>query len=198
MLDFVSYKVENDKEFDRMIEDTLKKVSSLQIPFKLIANDFYISQKSIFKLKGPGGYPDFQGKKIKDLRKGPLKQATPKRNPISSKYDSYTPYQYYKEKNYNLPRGYPLIKATGRLERASTTSNSPDSILIIKPKSLVIGTDLEYADFLQDGTRKMPARKPFFIGPEVRINDQTRGRLQRWTKYINDYVESVSKRNLEK
>lgn len=198
MLDFVSYTVENDKEFDKQVQEVLKKASNLVVPFKLIANDFYISQRTIFKLKGPGGYPDFKGKKIGEIRKGPLKKATPKRNPISSKYDGYTPYQYYKEKNYNLPRGYPLLKLTGKLEQASTTSNSAHSILVIKPKSLEIGTDLEYADFLQNGTRKMPTRKPFFIGPEVRINDQTRGRLQRWTKYLNDYLESVSKRNLEK
>lgn len=197
-MNFVSYTVENDKEFDAKVNEALKQVSSLVIPFRLIANDFYNSQKYIFKLKSRGGYEDFQGPTIGQRRKGPLSKPTSKRNPIPSKYDGYTPYQYYKEKKYNLPRGYPLLKATGRLEKASTTPNSPDSILNIKPKSLEIGTDLPYVDFLQNGTRKMPARKPFFIGPEVMINDQTRGRLDRWTKYINDYVESQTKKSLEK
>ena len=58
---FVSYSVVNDQQFNNSVRAALKEVGNLKAPFRLIANDFYISQKAIFKLKSAGGYPDFKG-----------------------------------------------------------------------------------------------------------------------------------------
>lgn len=65
---FVSYKVVNDQIFDSTIKRALETVSDLKPAFRLIANDFYISQKAIFNLKSAGGYPDFKGPKIGERR----------------------------------------------------------------------------------------------------------------------------------
>ena len=69
---FVSYSVENDREFAAAVKNAIKEAGDLRAPFRLIANDFYVSQKAIFNLKSAGGYPDFKGAKIGERRNGPL------------------------------------------------------------------------------------------------------------------------------
>ena len=66
---FTSYNVENDKLFQRNIDRALKELSDLRTPFKMIANDFYKSEMAIFKLQGPGKYPDFKSEKSKKAKK---------------------------------------------------------------------------------------------------------------------------------
>ena len=170
---FVSYSVVNDQQFNNSVRAALKEVGNLKAPFRLIANDFYISQKAIFKLKSAGGYPDFKGPKIGERRKGPLdpERETATRRSIPASFDGYTPYQYYKEKETRMARGYPLLKRKGALEAATTTSTSPDSILIINNTEMEIGTDLPYAHIHQEGGPKIPQRKILFIGPESRLSD---------------------------
>ena len=57
--------------------------------------------------------------------------------------------------------GMPPMVKTGRL-LASMTGNSPDSLFSVTPKSMSIGTKVEYAKFHQYGTTKMPKRKIIF------------------------------------
>lgn len=57
--------------------------------------------------------------------------------------------------------GAPPMVQTGRL-LASVTGNSPDSIFSMTPKSMSLGTKVEYAKFHQYGTTKMPKRKIVF------------------------------------
>ena len=204
MAGFISYNVVNDQQFNASVKAALKEVSNLKAPFRLIANDFYISQKAIFKLKSAGGYPDFEGPKIGQKRKGPLdpSRETPTRRAIPASFDGYTPYQYYKEKETRMARGYPLLKRKGALEAATTTSTSPDSILIIENTEMEIGTDLPYANFHQEGTKRMPMRKFLFIGPESRLSDgdgkqSLSGRLGRWTRIIESHVLKISQNRLE-
>lgn len=199
---FISYNVINDKQFDKTIQDAIKEVSDLRAPFRLIANDFYLSQQVIFRLKSAGGYPDFKGPKIGERRNGPLQRPTPGRNPIPNSFDSYTPYQYYKEKATGFQKGYPLLKRSGALERATTSGNSPDSILVIGKETLEIGTDLPYADIHQQGGPIIPQRKILFIGPESRQGDEPgkaslAGRLDRWTKIIDNFVTRTTQNRLK-
>ena len=194
---FISYNVINDKQFDETVKRAIQEVSDLRAPFRLIANDFYVSQQVIFRLKSAGGYPDFKGKKIGERRIEPLKFSTLKRKPISTQFDGYTPYQYYKEKLTGFDHGYPLLERSGRLKRSTTTSSSPDSILVIGKQTLEIGTDLPYADIHQEGGPKIPQRKVMFIGPESRMNDEQGkaslgGRLGRWTAILDRHVLRVT------
>ena len=93
---------------------------------------------------------------------------------------------------------YPILKASGRLERSVTQRGAPDSILSVGKKILLIGTKTPYGIYHNaDTPRKIiPQRKFMFIGPESRAfhakdrQDQG-GRVTRWTKTIEGYVTRV-------
>lgn len=185
---FVSYVIENDQAFQDALDKAFKDTADLRIPFRQIARDFYRSEKAIFKLKGPGQYPDFKGTKVGKTWKNPGRPGARTRDP------NLTPYQNYKLKNFGFI--YPLLKATGDLEESLTEGGS-GSILKIDSDSLTIGTTIPYANYHQQdspdkGNRVMPTRKFLFIGPESRFaNNNQRGRLDRWLKIINRHVEKT-------
>lgn len=165
----ISYIVENDSLFIQTLRDAAEVVSDLRIPFGLISRDFYKSERAIFGLKGPGQYPPFKGEKDKD---------------------GLTSYQKRKRKKFGFD--YPLLVATGALAASITQSNAKGSINLITPLSLTIGTSIPYGIYHQsDSPRsKVPLRKFVFIGPEAprfATSDQV-GRLDRWTKIIEDFV----------
>lgn len=163
---FISYSELNDKAFNAQIDRAFEVTDDLTEPFKLIAADFYKSEKAIFNLSGPGAYPDFK---------------------VDASGQS--PYRSRKKKKYGFD--YPLLKATGALERSVTSGNDGNSILIIDKQVLAIGTSLPYGIYHQsDETRqKMPLRKFLFIGPESQFNvGDTAGRLSRWNNIINTFI----------
>lgn len=184
-MSFVSYSLVNDRLFQVSIDKAFVEVKNLKQPFTAIAKDFYKSQRAIFELTTSGKYPDFKGEKKNGL----------------TKYQSYKISKNYQGVNGS---GYPLLKATGKLERSVTDPSSSFAILEIEKTFLKIGTSVPYANYHQQdnpdlGNRKMPTRKFLFIGPESKFaNDDQRGRLDRWTKTINSYVLKVMKRQLEK
>lgn len=192
MAGFVSYSVVNDKAFNENVKRASALVKDLRPAFKVIANDFYLSQKAIFKLKSPGGYPDFKGPSIGQRRQAPLdpKYETATRKSIPSQFDGYTPYQYYKEKATGMSKGYPLLKRNGEIEASTTTSKAPGSILVIEPLDMEIGTDVPYAHIHQDGGPVIPQRKFMFIGKESQFvgDDNIYGRLGRWNKTLLEFV----------
>lgn len=57
--------------------------------------------------------------------------------------------------------GAPPMVQTGKLF-ASLTGKGPDSMFSVTPKSMTLGTKVEYAKFHQYGTTKMPKRKIIF------------------------------------
>src|SRR5882672_2707860 len=61
---FTSYSVDNDRRFRNALKDASEVSRDLRIPFGLILRDFYKSEQAIFKLKGPGKYPKFQGPEV--------------------------------------------------------------------------------------------------------------------------------------
>ena len=119
--------------------------------FKVIAQQFRKSRKSIFRLKGPGEYPDFKGKKGRDGR---------------------TAYQRRKirEKGGKTvnQEGYPLLVWSGNLRDSVIKKNHPDAITEISSKTLVIGSKNEVLPFHDSPKPRsvMPYRKVFFWGPE--------------------------------
>lgn len=191
---FVSYKVENDKQFQKTIDDAFKEVSDLRVPFKNILRQFYQSRKAIFKLKGAGQYSPFKGPKIGETRNGPLvlRKPSTKRKPIPSSADKLTKYEYYKKLKYGFT--YPLLKASGDLEKSITDPNDSNAKQIISPDSLVMITTIPYANYHQQdnpdgGNSVMPTRKFFFIGGETSSSNR---QLERYIKIIQDYVTKTT------
>lgn len=179
---FLKFKFIGEQVFKVNVERALRQVGDLSVPFRLISDDFYKSEEAVFSLRGPGGFPPFQGRKI-----GARKFA----RTIPKRFDSYTYYQYRKEKDLGFAKGYPLLVRTGRLADSVTSGQAAESILTIGPKTLVIGTTVPYADYHQsDAARKViPLRKFLFIAPESRnAPDALSGRLARWSNIINQYV----------
>jgi phage gpG-like protein len=183
---FISYTIENDKQFQKALSEAFEKTQDLTIPLRAISRDFYKSQKAIFQLKSPGKYPDYTGPKISETWK------TPGRPDKRTRDGSLTAYQNYKKQKVGFI--YPMLKFTGDLEKSTTSPTGPDSILNITKSSLEIGTGLPYAAFHQYGTKNMPMRKFLFIGPEApeAVGPQ-RGRLDRWLKIIEDHVTKSTK-----
>jgi phage gpG-like protein len=68
----------------------------------------------------------------------------------------------YKKAKSRLRPNAPILVYDGKL-RDSIVGKTKDSILNITEDSLIVGTSLFYARFLDEGTKKMPARKPLFL-----------------------------------
>jgi phage gpG-like protein len=192
-----SYVLENDARFKQALKDASEVVSDLRIPFGLITRDFYKSERAIFGLKGPGQYPPFKNShRVQYEQSG----VGVRQLPAKKQFDvTKSPYQQQKIKKWGFD--YPLLKASGKLERSITTPNAEGSINIITPLSLVIGTSIPYGIYHQsDSPRsKIPLRKFVFIGPEAPrfATSEQVGRLQRWVGYIEDYcVKSYIKKGL--
>jgi len=173
---FTSYDVLNDKLFQRNIDTALKELSDLRTPFKLIANDFYKSEMAIFKLQGPGKYPDFKSEKSK------------------------------KAKKKDVGFDYPLLKRSGALMDSVTNPAAKGSFLNIQNTFMQIGSTIEYGKYHQSDLprKKIPQRKFLFIGPEaIRWAPDTGGkynpvgRTSRWVNtlagYFNKKMEVLGK-----
>jgi phage gpG-like protein len=162
--------IANVKAFQKSIRDAMTKVDDLKTPFRLISNDFYISQKAIFALKGPGGYQDLNPRYKIQKERG--------------------------DRNHQPAPAYPILRREGRLELSVTQPSSPEAIRRISSKALVIGTAVPYGIFhnSDEPRTKIPQRKFVFIGPESREfgkGDQFGGRPVRWTNIIKRYVDEV-------
>lgn len=91
---------------------------------------------------------------------------------LSDKYAKYK-----KSINPNAP----ILVFSGRLRDSVTGTGSDETIRNIGKQSLVQGTKVPYASFIQSGTRKMPERKFLFIDDAQKI---------RLTRIISDFVAS--------
>ena len=176
---WTSYSIENDREFARVLARAQKEVIDLSIPLNLIRRDFHRSQKAIFQLKGPGGYPDFSSQKSIESKERKLVKIGRSKGDI-----------------------YPLLFLTGRLAKSTTDPNSRDAISVVRnKKDLFIGTKVPYAvyhqsDFETAGIgRKIPQRKFLFIGPEAQREavGATAGRLSRWKNILQKHVQNAMK-----
>lgn len=180
----VTFKVYS-AEFDKFIADAVKQVGDLRPAFIQIAREFYKANKAIFALKGPGQYADFSGPKIAQTWKNPGQPSRRVRD------GNLTAYQYAKQKATGLAKGYPLLKFTGTLEKSITEDNDSNSVKVITPTSLTIGTSVKYGKHHQYGTSKMPMRPFLFLDPTTTRyagSPELSRRQEAWTKVINNYV----------
>jgi hypothetical protein len=187
---FVSYKVENDKAFQKLIDSAFKETRDLTIPFRQIVRAFYQSRKAIFKLKGPGAYPDFKGPKVQETWKNPGRPEQRTRK------GELTAYQNLKLKQVGFL--YPLLKSSGTLEKSITNPSDTNAEQKIDATSLTIITKVPYANYHQQdnpdlGDAVIPTRKFFFIGGET---SQSNRDIERYTKIINDHIVKVLAKRL--
>ena len=139
----VWYEVD-EKNFEKRLRKLVKRGKNLSPAFQEIGNMFRQSRKTIFALKGPGGYPDLSPKYKKQKGK-PKKRG-------------------------GAGFVYPILKRTGKLEKSITRISDGNNITIIRPKAFAFGTNLPYAKYHNSGRtprRKIPLRKFVFWGPEA-------------------------------
>ncbi|MCX7844361.1 MAG: phage virion morphogenesis protein [Candidatus Bipolaricaulota bacterium] len=85
-------------------------------------------------------------------------------------------YAAWKAKHYP---GAPILVRTGRL-RASLVGSTRDTVEVMEPHMLRIGTRVPYALYHQTGTSRMPPRPPIVI-PEAAKD--------RWVRLIHAYLK---------
>jgi len=93
-------------------------------------------------------------------------------------------YKFDKAKKYGFV--YPILRASGALEKSLTVL---DSVNAINKQYMIVGTSVDYAGFLQSGTRYMPARPPVLMGPEIVAPAPIKKRQELWVKMIRDYIK---------
>ena len=118
--------------------------------------------------------------------------------------DLSTNYKPIKKKKFGFL--YPILKATGKLEK-SLTIKSQDSIELITKKTMILGTKTKnekgapYPVFLQNGWKTksgstVPARPFLLIGTEPHPQAKQKlyeRRLELWLETIESYVLKVTK-----
>ena len=166
---FTSYSVDNDKSFRNALDRAAQVTNYLRIPFTIIAADFYRSQAAIWKLKGPGQYPDLSPNyKPRKLNKTGFIYPILKRNGFLEAAASI------QGGPGNITRIQPLTLEMGVDEKS-----------------------VPYAIFHQMGTKKMPMRKFLFIGPEAIqfASSEQVGRLERWMGTLNEFIAQKLKQS---
>ncbi len=164
----VIYEVDPDGKFKAAIQKAAAAVDDLTIPFIEITKSWYQGNKSIFSLKGPGKYTDYKVGK----------------SGVSA---------YKKKKETKLGSAYPMLRGfTRNLERSLTQPGGQAINQIINKKSLILGTKVFYAPYLQLGTKRMVPRPFMFIGGEQQAPGALNTRRDIWIEQIMDYVRQVT------
>lgn len=180
MNDF-KWEVANRLEFQGRLKALADQVSDLRIPFRLIASDFYRSQKKLFTLKGPGRYPPLGGFNSTEV----LASGKTRRQVAEER------------KTKKVGFAYPLLVGATRDLSASTLSPSHKySHFFLGRGSMEIGTTVPYGKFHQSDERRttLPQRKFLFIdgGPGDQAQDSSiSGRRERWINIVDDHLTQI-------
>lgn len=79
---------------------------------------------------------------------------------------------------------HPIEYRTGLLAESLATQGALGNVFEVAPDSLVVGSDLEYAGWQQDGTSRMPAR---------RLVGLSRRRVAAITRELGDFVREQAR-----
>lgn len=184
MVDGVNIEVDPKESLRQSLRKAAERVSDLTIPLKLISQEWFSSNKFIFQLKGPGKYADLSSRPFFAFWE-----------PTWSGLRRLYPGGYKEYKGARYGNVYPILKATGRLEQSITNPTHENAIsIILNRKDLTLGTNVEYAHWLADGTKKMPARPPVLFGNEQVAPQALNRRIAIWEQRILDYVEQVTEK----
>lgn len=153
------------RRFERKLQKMIRAGKDFSPAFHTIGRMFRQSRRTIFDLKGPGGYPDFKSERSRQ------------------------------QKIRQVGFDYPLLFRTGQLMRSITDISHKHNVTIIQKKAFAFGTNLPYAKYHNsDKTprRKIPQRKFIFWGVEARqfqrLTEQTRTFQGRALKILKDYI----------
>ena len=175
------YTVDSNNEFNKAINNAVKKLDDLSIPFTLMTREWYKGNRSIFdeSRKSAGKYADLS----------PRYKAA-KTKAIGSPYPIL--------RGFFKPAGQ-KAKKSGKLADSMIKPDNADAIsTIVNKKTLVLGTKVKskkgapYPNFLHFGTRKMPARPFALIGGEQVATNQINQRRVAWIRMLGDYAKQVS------
>lgn len=155
----------NHKEIYDRLDKMGKVTGDFRIPFTLIANDFYKSQRKIFMLKGPGRYVDLTPKYKKRKKKE-----------VGFAYPIL------------LKTGRLANSTLGPSNRDSVFSLTRNSLVM--GSSTPYGIYHQSDAFPR---RKIPQRKFIFIdgGPGDKAQDGVNGRRERWLNIIQSHVNQI-------
>lgn len=168
----------NVEDFQRRLKRLGEVSSDFRIPFRLIASDFYRSQKQLFSLKSQGLYEDLSEKPFLAYWEKPA---------------TYYEYGYKEYKQKHVGFIYPiLVGATRDLSESTLRKDHRYSIFNLNRTNLEIGSSVPYGKYHQSDAprKKIPQRKFVFI--DGGRNDRSRGsgingRRDRWINIIDDH-----------
>jgi len=157
----LQYAFDPDNEFVKKLEKAFEATQDLTIPLTLMAREWFKSNRSIFKLKGPGRYKDLSPK-YKAFKESVIGQVYPILKFSGALEDSIT-----------NPKDPSAIN------------------FIINKNTLILGTKVPYAIYHQSNEprSKMPYRPFLFVGVEqIAPQDIQQNRLKNWIKILDSYV----------
>lgn len=172
------WSIENQAEFERALDRLGKATNDFRIPFRLIASDWYRSNRKLFTLQSAGLYQD-------------LAPA----NGINGNPTTTSDYKKQKEKKVGFV--YPiLVGQTRELSNSILGRNNKFSVFRLGRQSMELGTSDPKAKFHQsdEPRSKIPQRKIIFIdgGPADKSKDSSiNGRRERWISIIDTHVEQL-------
>lgn len=161
-----NWEIENQKAFAEQLDRLGKVTNDFRIPFRIIASDFYRSQRQLFTLQSKGLYEDLS--------------------------DKYKP-QKQRVVGFIYPI---LVGKTRDLANSTLSKDHRYSIFSLYRQELTIGTSVPYGKYHQsDKPRtKLPQRKFIFItgGTGDKSKDSgIYGRRERWLFIIDTHIKQL-------
>lgn len=158
--------IENNKDFQKKIDELGKATNDFRIPFRLISSDFYRSQKQLFSLKGAGLFTDLSPR-----------------------------YKKTKQRSVGFVYPI-LVGKTDNLSVSTLTNSHPYSIFRIDKKSLELGSSVPYGKYHQSDKprNKIPQRKFVFITGgkgDMSKDSGINGRRERWLFILDTHIKQL-------
>jgi len=170
--------IENNIKFQKSLDALGKFSNDFRIPFRLIASDFYRSNRKLFTLQSAGLYQDLA--------------------PASGEDGNPTTKSNYKDqKQKALGFAYPILVGKSRdLSNSILGKNHRYSLFFLGRKELQMGSRVPYGKYHQsDSPRsKIPQRKFVFIdgGPADKSSDSNiNGRRERWKSIVQEHIKQL-------
>ena len=147
-----------DKEFQAAIQKAKKDLGDLTIPFTLMTQSWFKSNRAIFSLGGPGKYADLS--------------------------ESYKPVKA-KKWGFTYPI---LKASGALANSITVPGDTNSIAQIINKRTLILGSKIEYGKHHQFGTNKMPARPWILMGAEQTAPEEINRRREAWIAMLTDFI----------
>jgi phage gpG-like protein len=152
----IRFEIANDVQFARAFQLADGQFADLTAPLEAMGEDFYSSMVEVFA--GEGVYEE------------------------RTRWQDLSP-SYAKWKARHYP-GRKILERTGRMRTSLTLRGGMDSVYMLSPSALAVGTLVPYAMYHQTGTKRMPMRK---------IIELTAEQKKRWVQILHRYMYEINK-----